>query len=79
MIDKPRVLVSRPVFPGVITRLEPHFEVSFEDGEGKLRRSGPATRFAGRGAVIVGLKGRIGAAEVAAAGCPSHSLDPNVP
>lgn len=65
MSDKPRVWVSRPTFPGVIARLEPHFEVSVEDRERKLSASELAQRLAGQDAVIVGLKDRIGAAEIA--------------
>jgi gluconate 2-dehydrogenase len=65
MSDKPRVWVSRPTFPGVIARLEPHFEVSVEDRERKLSASELAQRLAGQDAVIVGLKERIGAAEIA--------------
>jgi gluconate 2-dehydrogenase len=67
MTDKPRVWVSRPTFPGVIARLEPHFEVTVEDAERKLGPSELAARLAGQDAVIVGLKDRIGAAEVGAA------------
>ncbi len=67
MTDKPRVWVSRPTFPGVIARLEPHFEVAVEDAERKLGPSELAARLAGQDAVIVGLKDRIGAAEVGAA------------
>ncbi|MGB3461784.1 MAG: D-glycerate dehydrogenase [Rhodanobacter lindaniclasticus] len=67
MTDKPRVWVSRPTFPGVIARLEPHFEVTVEDTERKLGPSELAARLAGQDAVIVGLKDRIGAAEVGAA------------
>ena len=67
MTDKPRVWVSRPTFPGVIARLEPHFEVTVEDTERKLGPSELAARLARQDAVIVGLKDRIGAAEVGAA------------
>ena len=67
MTDKPRVWVSRPTFPGVIARLEPHFEVSAEEVERKLSPTELAARLAGQDAVIVGLKDRIGAAEVGAA------------
>jgi gluconate 2-dehydrogenase len=67
MTDKPRVWVSRPTFPGVIARLEPHFEVTVEETERKLGPSDLAARLAGQDAVIVGLKDRIGAAEVGAA------------
>ena len=67
MTDKPRVWVSRPTFPGVIARLEPHFEVSVEAEERKFSSSELAARLAGQDAAIVGLKDRIGAAEVGAA------------
>ena len=67
MTDKPRVWVSRPTFPGVITRLEPHFEVTVETEERKFSPSELAARLAGQDAVIVGLKDRIGAAEIGAA------------
>lgn len=67
MTDKPRVWVSRPTFPGIIARLEPHFEVSVEAEERKFSQSELAARLLGQDAVIVGLKDRIGAAEVSAA------------
>jgi len=68
MTDKPRVWVSRPTFPGVIARLEPHFQVTVEETERKFDPSEMAARLARQDAVIVGLKDRIGAAEVGAAG-----------
>ncbi|MGB3270730.1 MAG: D-glycerate dehydrogenase [Rhodanobacter sp.] len=64
MTDKPRVWVSRPTFPGVIARLEPHFQVTVEETERKFAPEELAARLAGQDAVIVGLKDRIGAAEV---------------
>jgi gluconate 2-dehydrogenase len=64
MTDKPRVWVSRPTFPGVIARLEPYFEVTEESEERKFSQSELASRLANQDAVIVGLKDRIGAAEV---------------
>lgn len=67
MTDKPRVWVSRPTFPGVIARLEPHFEVSEEVAERKFSSSELAARLAGQDAAIVGLKDRLGGAEVGAA------------
>ena len=67
MTDKPRVWVSRPTFPGVIARLEPHFEVTFETEERKFSQSELAARLLGQDAAIVGLKDRIGAAEIGAA------------
>ena len=65
MSDKPRVWISRPTFPGVIARLEPHFEVTAEPAEAMFSRSELAARLAGQDAAIVGLKERIGAAEIA--------------
>ncbi|CAM0998373.1 D-glycerate dehydrogenase [Rhodanobacter sp. Root179] len=67
MTDKPRVWVSRPTFPGIIARLEPHFQVTVEAEERKFSQSELAARLAGQDAVIVGLKDRIGAAEIGAA------------
>jgi gluconate 2-dehydrogenase len=67
MTDKPRVWVSRPTFPGIIARLEPHFEVTVEAEERKFSQSELTARLLGQDAVIVGLKDRIGAAEVGAA------------
>jgi gluconate 2-dehydrogenase len=67
MSDKPRVWISRPTFPGVIARLEPHFEVTTEPEEVKFSRSELAARLAGQDAAIVGLKEHIGAAEIAGA------------
>jgi gluconate 2-dehydrogenase len=64
MADKPRVWVSRPTFPGVIARLEPYFEVTEEPDERKFSQSELASKLAQHDAVIVGLKDRIGAAEV---------------
>ena len=67
MTDKPRVWVSRPTFPGVIARLEPHFLVSVEDTERKFSQFELVARLAGQDAAIVGLKDRIGAAEIGGA------------
>lgn len=67
MNEKPRVWVSRPTFPGIIARLEPHFEVTAEPDEVKFSRTELAAKLAGQDAAIVGLKDRIGAAEVAGA------------
>ena len=67
MSDKPRVWISRPTFPGVIARLEPYFEVTAEPAEVAFSRSELAARLAGQDAAIVGLKERIGAAEIAGA------------
>jgi glyoxylate/hydroxypyruvate/2-ketogluconate reductase len=65
MTDKPRVWVSRPTFPGIVARLEPHFEVTVEPEERKFSSSELAARLATQDAAIVGLKDRIGAAEIA--------------
>lgn len=68
MADKPRVWVSRPTFPGVIARLEPYFEVTEEPEERKFSQSELALKLAQQDAVIIGLKDRVGAAEVGQAG-----------
>lgn len=65
MNDKPRVWISRPTFPDIIVRLEPHFEVTVEPEERKFSRAELVAKLAGQHAVIVGLKDRIGAAEIA--------------
>ena len=44
MTDKPRVWVSRPTFPGVIARLEPHFQVTVEETERKFSPAELAAR-----------------------------------
>jgi gluconate 2-dehydrogenase len=67
MTDKPRVWVSRPTFPGVIARLEPHFEVTVEEEERKFSPSELGARLLKQDAAIVGLKDRIGAPEIGAA------------
>jgi len=67
MTDKPRVWISRPTFADIVARLEPHFEVTAELEEMKFSRSELTARLAGQHAAIVGLKERIGAAEIAAA------------
>jgi len=67
MTDKPRVWISRPTFPGIIARLEQHFEVTEESGERKFDPEELARKLAGQDAAIVGLKDRVGAAEIAAA------------
>ena len=67
MTDRPRIWVSRPTFPGVIARLEPHFEVSVEEAERKFSQLELAARLVAQDAVIVGLKDRIGAAEIGGA------------
>jgi len=67
MSDKPRVWISRPTFPGITARLEPHFEVTVEPEEVTFSRGELAAKLAGQDAAIVGLKERIGAAEIAGA------------
>lgn len=67
MIEHPRVWISRPTFPDVIARLEPHFSVSAEPEEAKLAPAELAAKLAGCDAAIVGLKERVGAAEIAGA------------
>lgn len=67
MSAKPRVWVSRPTFPGVIARLEPHFDVSVESVERQFDGAELAAKLADQDAVIVGLKDRIGAVEIAQA------------
>ncbi|WP_329743002.1 D-glycerate dehydrogenase [Dyella sp. A6] len=66
--NKPHVWVSRPTFPDVIARLEPYFRVSAEPVEQVFTPAELAARLADCDAAIVGLKERIGAAEVAGAG-----------
>ena len=67
MTDKPRVWVSRPTFDSEIARLAPHFEVREESVEAKFTSVELAAKLADCDAAIVGLKERVGAAEVAGA------------
>ena len=67
MTDQPRVWISRPTFADIVARLEPHFSVSSEPEERKLDPAELAAKLAEQDAVIVGLKERIGAAEIAGA------------
>jgi gluconate 2-dehydrogenase len=67
MTGKPRVWISRPTFPDVVARLEPHFEVTAEPQETVFSAGELAAKLAGCDAAIVGLKERIGAEAVAAA------------
>ena len=64
---KPSVWVSRPTFPDVVARLEPHFHVSAEPEETKFSSAELAVKLAGCDAAIVGLKEHVGAAELAGA------------
>lgn len=67
MTGKPRVWISRPTFPDIVARLEPYFEVTAEPEETAFPPAELALKLAGCAAAIVGLKERIGAAEVAGA------------
>lgn len=67
MTDKPRVWVSRPTFPDIVARLDEHFEVISEPEESKFPPAELAAKLADQDAVVVGLKERIGAAEIAGA------------
>ena len=67
MADRPRVWVSRPTFPDIIARLDEHFEVTAEAVEIKFSPAELAVKMADQDAAIVGLKERIGAAEIATA------------
>lgn len=67
MTDKPSVWVSRPTFPDVIARLQPHFRVVEESVERTLGPADLVAKLASHDAAIVGMKERIGAAEVAGA------------
>jgi gluconate 2-dehydrogenase len=67
MTDKPRVWVSRPTFESEIARLAPHFDVREESVEAKFTSAELAAKLADCDAAIVGLKERVGAAEVAGA------------
>lgn len=67
MTGKPRVWISRPTFPDVVARLQPHFEVSAEPEEVAFPSRELAAKLAHCEAAIVGLKERIGAAEIAGA------------
>jgi len=67
MTGKPRVWISRPTFPDIVARLEPYFEVMAEPEETAFTPAALAAKLAPCGAAIVGLKERIGAAEVAGA------------
>lgn len=67
MSGKPRVWVSRPTFPDIVQRLDAYFEVIAEPREIKFTPTELAAKLADCDAAIVGLKERIGAAEVAGA------------
>ncbi|MBB6186711.1 D-glycerate dehydrogenase [Rhodanobacter sp. MP7CTX1] len=67
MADRPKVWVSRPTFPDIVARLDEHFEVTSEPEEIKFSPAELAAKLADHDAAIVGLKERIGAAEIAGA------------
>lgn len=67
MTERPRVWVSRPTYPDVLARLQPYCEVGSEPAERKFSAAELAARLADCDAAIVGLKERIGAAEIAGA------------
>jgi gluconate 2-dehydrogenase len=67
MADRPKVWVSRPTFPDIVARLDEHFEVTCEPEEIKFSPAELAAKLADHDAAIVGLKERIGAAEIAGA------------
>lgn len=68
MTGKPRVWISRPTFPDIVARLEPYFDVTAEPAETAFPPAELAAKLASCEAAIVGLKERIGAAEIAKAG-----------
>jgi glyoxylate/hydroxypyruvate/2-ketogluconate reductase len=67
MADRPKVWVSRPTFPDIIARLDEHFEVTSELEEIKFSPAELAAKLADHDAAIVGLKERVGAAEIVGA------------
>ncbi|MEP7184245.1 MAG: D-glycerate dehydrogenase [Rhodanobacter sp.] len=67
MSTKPSVWVSRPTFPEITARLEPHFEVVVEHAEVAFSPAELAAKLALHDAAIIGLKERVGAVEIAAA------------
>ncbi len=64
---KPKVLVSRPVFPEVIERLAAHFEVDYNDRDAALPPDQLAARLADKAGAITLLSDRIDATALAAA------------
>lgn len=67
MSSKPSVWISRPTFAEETSRLESCFDVSIEPEERTFSAAELAARIAPHDAVIVGLKERVGAAEIASA------------
>lgn len=66
-MNKPKVWVSRPIFPDIVDRLRPHFEVRAESEEHAFTPADRAARLADADAAIVGLAERIDAQTIAAA------------
>jgi len=58
-MDRPKVWVSRPTFPDIISRLDEHFEVTSESEEVAFTPAELAAKLADQDAAIVGLKERI--------------------
>ena len=67
MTDKPSVWVSRPTFPEVVARLQPHFRVVEEPAERAFDPADLAAKLAAHDAAIVGMKERVDEAAVAGA------------
>ncbi len=67
MTSKPRVWISRPTFPDITARLDAYFDVQVEPAEVVFTPVELAAKITDCDAIIVGLKERIGAAEVAGA------------
>ena len=59
MSDKPKIWVSRPLFPDIIARLEPVFEVHAEPQNRAFSTDDLAARLHGMAAAVTGLADRI--------------------
>ncbi len=64
MTGKPRVWISRPTFSDIVARLEEYFEVAGEPTEIRFPSAKLREKLLNCDAAIVGLKERIGAAEI---------------
>lgn len=64
---KPRILVSRQVFPEVLARLQAHFDVDYNDVDAPLPPAELAARLAGKVGAITMLSDRIDASVLAQA------------
>ena len=67
MIIKPKILVSRQVFPEVIEHLAPHFDIDYNDRDAPLPADELKARLADKAGAITMLSDRIDAAVLAAA------------